>query len=854
MNIAIPQLCLVMLVGATGSGKSTFAARHFLPTEVISSDWCRALVSDDPNDQGATKDAFELLHFIAGKRLAAGKLVVVDATNVQPESRRPLVQLAREHDCLAVAIVFSVPERVCVERNRERPDRQFGPHVIRQQAMAMRRSLRSLEREARYVWVLRTVEEIEAATVSRQPLWTDRREDRGPFDIIGDVHGCFDELVGLLDRLGYQIDARTNGELRVTVTPPNGRTAVFLGDLVDRGPRSPDVLRLVMAMVEAKTAICVPGNHEVRLLRQLRGKNVALTHGLAQTVDQLGREPAEFRDRVAAFIDGLVSHYVLDEGRLVVAHAGMKAAYAGRASGRVREFALYGDTTGETDEFGLPVRLDWAADYRGPATVVYGHTPVRSAEWLNDTINVDTGCVFGGALTGLRYPERELVSVPAAHTYYEPARPFLPTDEHAPRLTAQQRHDELLDLEDVIGKRLINTRLRDRMTIPEANASAALEVMSRFAVDPRWLVYLPPTMSPPETSALPGLLEHPSDAFAYYRSRGIARVVCEEKHMGSRAIVAVGKDAEVIERRFGIQARAAGICYTRTGRPFFADAALESTFLDRVRSAIDVADLWGELHTDWLLLDAELMPWSFKATELLTRQYAPVGAAARAALPLTIAELERASAAGLDVASLIATARERARNADAFSAVYRRYAWDVKDVADLRLAPFHLLAAGSRVLTGQGHAWHLDVTSRLAAADGSVVMATASTEVDLADPASETAAVAWWEALTERGGEGMVVKPMDFIARSPKGLVQPAIKVRGREYLRLIYGADYTMPANLERLRQRGVGKKRSLALREFALGMAALERFVHGEPLRRVHECVFAVLALESEPVDPRL
>jgi protein phosphatase len=853
MNIPLPEFSLVVLVGASGSGKSTFAAKHFKPTEVLSSDWCRAAVSDDPNDQAATKDAFELLHFIAAKRLRAMKLTVIDATNVQPESRKSLIELARAHDVLPVAIVFDLPERISQDRNKSRPDRDFGPHVVRQQAQQLRRSMRGMQREGlRYVWTLSSVEEVDETTITRQRLWTDRRIEHGPFDIIGDIHGCYDELVQLLKRLGYQTTATENGERHVVVTPPAGRRAVFLGDLIDRGPNAPDVLRLVMGMVEQGTAICVPGNHEAKLLRKLRGKDVQLTHGLAQTIEQLDRETAEFRERLAKFIDALISHFVLDDGKLVVAHGGMKAEYAGRASGRVREFALYGDTTGETDEFGLPVRLNWAADYRGRAMVVYGHTPVREPEWLNNTINIDTGCVFGGVLTALRYPERELVSVPAGHTYYEPARPFLAPEEHAPRLTAQQRHDELLDLEDVLGKRIVTTRLVGKVTLREENASAALEAMSRFAVDPRWLVYLPPTMSPSETSALPGLLEHPAEAFGYFRGRGVARVVCEEKHMGSRAIVIVCRDGDAAERRFGLRVEAGGIVYTRTGRPFFTDGVLQAALLERLRAAVGSAGLWEELNTDWLLLDCELMPWSFKAQELIAQQYAPVGAAARADLAAEIDVLESRSDPTL--AALADKRRSQLADIEAFSAVYRRYTWDVAGVGDLRLAPFHLLASHNRVHSSEPHSWHLERLRRLAAADSQVIVATPSMDVDLADPASEAAAIDWWSGMTESGGEGMVVKPMEFIARWKSGLVQPALKVRGREYLRLIYGPDYTQPEHLERLRERGLGTKRSLAMREFALGLEGLERFVHEEPLRRVHECTFAVLAMESEPVDPRL
>ncbi|HEX3872879.1 MAG TPA: polynucleotide kinase-phosphatase, partial [Solirubrobacteraceae bacterium] len=536
MRIDHPDPSLVVLIGPSGSGKSSFARRHFATTEVISSDFCRGLVADDENDQSATADAFAVLHFIAGRRLAQPRFTVVDATNVQRAARRGLIELARQHDLLPVAIVLDMPEAVCQERNRSRPDREFGSHVVRQQRSQLHKSLKGLQREGfRRVWVLRSPEEVDAAEVGRAPLWTDRRADHGPFDVIGDVHGCHAELVDLLRALGYEVDA--DGDVNgggPTVTPPAGRRAVFVGDYGDRGPDTPGVLRLVMSMADAGTAVCVPGNHDVKLVRRLKGRDVQVTHGLAETLDQLGRESDEFRDRARDFLDRLVSHVVLDDGRLVVAHAGLKEAYQGRSSARVRDFALFGETTGETDELGLPVRVEWAADYRGAAAVVYGHTPVAVPEWRNNTINIDTGCVFGGRLTALRWPERELVSVPAGRTYYEPSRPFLPANDGAAAADAD-RPAYLLDVDDVAGKRIVQTRLARTVTVREENAAAALEVMSRFAIDPRWLVHLPPTMAPPATSGRPDLLEHPDEVFAEYRAAGVQDVICEEKHMGSRA-------------------------------------------------------------------------------------------------------------------------------------------------------------------------------------------------------------------------------------------------------------------------------------------------------------------------------
>jgi protein phosphatase len=532
----------------------------------------------------------------------------------------------------------------------------------------------------------------------------------------------------------------------------------------------------------------------------------------------------------------------------------MKEEMQGRGSGKVREFALFGETTGETDEFGLSVRYNWAADYRGKAMVVYGHTPVAEPEWLNRTINIDTGCVFGGKLTALRYPERELVSVPAQRTYYEPAKPFLTEAQTAAPLSAQQQLDDLLDIDDVLGKRLISTRLNRNITIREENAIAALEVMSRFAANPKWLIYLPPTMSPSETSKHPDLLEHPAEAFSYYRNEGIARVICEQKHMGSRAVVIICRDREVARRRFGILEDQIGICYTRTGRRFFSDVALEKALLDRVLAAVTAAGAWEALQTDWLCLDCELMPWSAKAQELLRQQYATTGAAARVSLPEAIAALETSPAIASEAPQLLENFRSRHQMTSAYVDAYRRYCWPVASLDDLRIAPFHILASEGAVHSAKDHAWHMETIARICAAEDRLLLATPHHVVDLNDVESQQRAITWWEELTNAGGEGMVVKPLGFTESGRRGLVQPAVKCRGREYLRIIYGPEYTAPQNLERLRARAVGGKRSLAIREFALGIEALDRFVRREPLRRVHECVFGVLALESEPVDPRL
>ncbi|OQP46028.1 polynucleotide kinase-phosphatase [Niastella yeongjuensis] len=845
-NIHIPELSLVVLMGASSSGKSTFARKHFKPTEIISSDQCRALVSDNENSQEASTDAFDVARFIAGKRLKAGLLTVIDATNVQESARKDWIRLAREYHVLPVAIVINMPEKLCVQRHETRPDRDFGKHVIPQQISQLRRSVRHLKLEGfRNIIELRTPEEVDAIeAIIRDPLYNNKKEEHGPFDIIGDVHGCYDELVELILELGYQ---HTEG----IYSHPAGRKLVFVGDLVDRGPKTPEVLDLVMTNVKAGTAFCVPGNHDAKLVKWLKGKDVTIAHGLQESIDQLNKKTPAFREDVKQFLDGLISHYVFDGGNLVVAHAGLREEMHGRGSGAVRDFCMYGETTGEIDEFGLPVRYNWAAEYKGKAMVVYGHTPVPEPQWLNRTIDIDTGCVFGGKLTALRYPEKELMSVPSQREYAVSKRPL---HKKEGQLSLQQQHDDVLDIADVTGKHIVETSYGHKITIKEENAITALEVMSRFAINPKWLIYLPPTMSPSETSKLDDYLEYPTEAFEYYRSVGVEKVVCEEKHMGSRAVVIVGRDENAIKQTFGIENEGIGTVYTRTGRHYFTDKKTEQDFLLEVNDALEKSGFYDRFQTSWVCLDTELMPWSAKAQSLLETQYGSVGAAAKQSLHSAVAALQQATTRNEAVFSLLQQYKLKQQQTTQFIEAYCRYCWPVHRLTDYKLAPFHILATEGKTWVDQSHEWHMENIQLICEEAPAVLLSTPYKIVDLNNEASIQDATNWWLSLTAKGGEGMVVKPFDYIHTNKKGLVQPAIKIRGQEYLRIIYGPEYTTPENLNRLKSRGLSTKRSLALREFALGVEGLERFIKKEPLRRVHECVFGVLALESEPVDPRL
>ncbi len=420
-KLAIPENALTLIVGASGSGKTTWARARFQASQVLSSDNFRRMVADDEGDQEATADAFQALHLIVAKRLERNRLTVVDATNLHASARLKLLKIAKRFHVQTVAVALDMPEDACLAHNGQRPERSVPAAVVKEHCREMKIALKRMDNEGFWrIYRLTSPEQAAAVEIDIQRLPPNLTVERGPFDLIGDVHGCCDELVELLDRLGYVWSEGDGGPMAVH---PEGRRAVFLGDLVDRGPQSPAVLRLAIAMTRGGSALCLPGNHDAKLVRKLLGHDVKVRYGLQETLDQLAAEPESFRREIVDFFQNLPTHAVLDQGRLVAAHAGMLERLQGRVSKRTAAFALYGQTTGETDAFGLPVRYDWARDYRGKALVVYGHTPVIEPEWTNNTICIDTGCVFGGKLTALRYPERALVQVPAKKEHYQPLRP-----------------------------------------------------------------------------------------------------------------------------------------------------------------------------------------------------------------------------------------------------------------------------------------------------------------------------------------------------------------------------------------------------------------------------------------------
>ena len=845
--IQIPDPSLVMLVGTSSSGKTTFAQRHFAPSEILASDTMRTMVADDERNDAVSSAAFEALFAIARKRLELRHLTVIDATSLARDAQDDLRALARECHAMLCAIVLDVDPATVRERNRTRPEgERIDEAGLNRQIATMRRAKKHAKSVARHrCTLIEGTDAISSTTIARVPLQCDRRALEGPFDIIGDVHGCLTELLALLAKLGYEVDIN---DATWTMHHSEGRTAVFVGDLVDRGPSSVECLELAIHTVREGSALIVEGNHEARLARALGGGRTSTGHGLEETLEAIAKLKEPRQEALRRSLKDLPSHIVLAGGALAVAHAGLKAEMILGTGSAVRGFARYGETTGECDSFGLPVRTDWGRHYKGKCDIVYGHTPSRETSWTGRTLCVDTGCVFGGALSALRWPEREIVSVPANRTWCEPTKPL----DDAP-----EREADDLYLDDVTGTRRIETGLGGSIRINAPKSAAAIDIATRFGIDPRWLAYLPATMAPSHTrDGVTSELERPEQAFDEYRAAGVSEVVCELKHMGSRAIVIAARNAETLERVFG--PRGAGVVYTRTSRRFFDNEGEERQIIDAVSDAMSATGTWEAIGSDWIMLDGELVPWVTKARGLIEDHYQGPGLAGRIATEATLNALNQHAArtAGGDENARSAIARTRARceAVARFNNMIEHYqGTDPK----ARFAPFAVLASEGKVWAKDvGRPAQLELLGALASSNDTLV-ATESRRIRLDDAQACAAGAKWWESMTQPPAheEGMVVKPIEACTKEQlRARVQPALKVRGAQYLHIIYGPEYSIPENLERLRRRASGAKRALAIREHAIGVEGLERLVAGAPLHRRYECALAVLALESEPTDPRL
>jgi polynucleotide kinase-phosphatase len=864
-TIHLPHAGIVLLIGPSNSGKTTLVDQlvqegQILESEVLSSDQFRVLVSDvefigfnqrskEEGDalydeyQQISKEAFDTLDFVLAKRCQLNKLTFVDATHLRDYEREKYIQMARKYHVPAIAIVLNISETELLRRDAGR-DFPRGRNRIKQQYQHFKTTLRSIKKEAFRRTYIVGEEEIQVLNVKRleNPLVIDVGKG---IDFIGDIHGCYEEFIEVLIKLGYAENQEGY------FIHPEGRKILSLGDVMSRGPRSLETLQFFQKHVAAGLAFMIDSNHGWKIARWLDGKNVTLAHGDENVAAEFEEYEAKFgteattllKEQVRELLLNAKSHYILQKNGAnvaVAAHAGIRDHYLGKQSPRISDFCRYGDTDGQ-DENGKPIRKDWTSGHRSSALILWGHEPKPQPLMVNNTLNIDQGVVFGGSLTAYRYPERKFYSVKAKEDYAKV--PDNPLKEWERKRLNPPNIAKFLDGYTVL------TEQYGEVQIYADGALPAMDELSHFTIPLEELVYLPPTMSPtPKPSRIEGYLEHPMEAFEYYRDNGVETMIVEKKHMGSRGILCLFKDKLVGKEYIGREAL--GAIYTRRGRAFF-QKELQEQIVTALNEDLVKSGYFEKYNTDFVLLDAEILPWNLKAKELILNQYAHVGEMALLDRSKLNDELQKAFYNGREVLDWIKENDKKVENAVIFNEVYQKYCWETEGLEGIQIAPFHTLAHSTESFFDKPHIWHMEKNKEF----NTLSRLFMETEYRVVtDEASMQAAIEWWEEITENGHEGFVVKPENYVARRKGKLLQPAIKVRGRKYLHIIYGMDYLQPENLIRLKQRNTGKKQRNALKEFSLGMEAVNRFVHRESLERVHECVLGILALEAEPIDPRL
>jgi polynucleotide kinase-phosphatase len=863
-KMMLPYAGIVLMMGPSSSGKTTLLERLIsegilMPSEVISSDQFRTLLSDTifmdwkghPKEeadvlfdtyQHISKEAFEAMDYMVEKRCRLNKLTIIDATHLQSQDRLRYVQLARKHHVSISVIAIDASEQQLLgwDEGREHPR---GKKRIRQQYQVFKRQSRYLKKEGYSAQYVLKAEDLSAISFERKANRMILDIGDG-LDIIGDIHGCFDEFIDLLGQLGYEKNEQD------FYVHPEGRKIVSVGDVMSRGPKSLATMEFFYRHIQAGLAYMIDSNHGWKIARWLDGRKVKMQHGDEKLVAEFEQYEAvngieksgEKKEAYRQMLLKAPSHYVLQKNSIpvaVVAHAGIKDEFIGKHDQVISDFCRYGDVEG-FDKQGKPIRRDWFHQHQNSQLIIWGHDPKPQPIFIKNTVNIDQGVVFGGNLTAFRYPEKEFVQITAKQDYAGVKdNPLRIWEEH--RL-APPNIVGLIDGYSVLTASYGEIKISGKMV------KTALDDLSHFTVPLEELVYIPPTMSPtPKVSELSTYLEHPAEAFAYYRSNDVNKMIVEKKHMGSRAVLLVFQDEESAEKHIGRVSE--GVIYTRTGRPFF-QRQLGKEVLQKLQH--DLKPYFAKYQTEFVLMDAEILPWNLKAKELIQKQYAHVGEMAWLDRIKRKENLEKAELSGNKIQEWLAETNEQLRHTAIFRKSFQQYIWETTGIEGIQIAPFHILAHSGQTFFDRTHIWHMEKARELSNCS-SMIIDTAYRVVE--NEQSEQEAMVWWKEMTHDGNEGFVVKPLHFVGRNEKGqMVQPAIKVRGAEYLHIIYGMDYLYPANLERIKQRNTNKKQKKALREFALGMEGIQRFVNRESLGRIHECVLGTLAMEADPVDPRL
>jgi polynucleotide kinase-phosphatase len=860
----LPQAGIVLMMGPSSSGKTTLLKRLIaegllLDSEVISSDQFRTLLSDDvfldwtgyPREeahilqekyQQISKEAFEAMDYMVEKRCQLNKLTIVDATHLQAQDRLKYIQMARNNHVPVSVIAIEASEDQLLQWDEER-EHPRGKKRIRQQLQMFKRQVRLLKKEgysSQYVWKAEEIEHISFARKTNRMVL----DVGNGLDIVGDIHGCYDEFIELLSTIGYEQNAAGY------YIHPAGRKIVSVGDIMSRGPRSLAVMEFFARHIEAGLAYMIDSNHGWKIARWLDGRRVKMHHGDEQLAEEFARfeevngleKTQKTKDAYKQMLLRAPSHYVLQQNGVqtaVVAHAGIKDEYIGKHSETISDFCRYGDIQG-FDENGKPIRKDWYYGHQSKQLIIWGHDPRPTPVFIQNTVNIDQGVVFGGKLTAFHYPERKFTAIAAKQDY------ALIADN--PLKKWEEKRLSPPNLLGLIDGYTVLTEQYGELKISSKFVKAAIDEISHFTVPLEELVYIPPTMSPtPQASPLSNYLEHPLQAFEYYRSNHVNTIVAQKKHMGSRGVLLLFQTNKLSKKYIGREME--GVIYSRTGRSFFSKE-LGRMVLQKLQK--DLQPYFSAHQTEFILLDAEILPWNLKAKDLIQKQFAHVSEMALLDRTKRQAMLLEAEKNGAKIEQWIEETAEQLQHAETFRNSFQQYMWDTNGIEGIQIAPFHILAHSGKTFFEETHLWHMERSKELSTYSSLMI----ETEYRIIkDECSEQAAIAWWEEMTSKGHEGFVVKPLYFVQLNEKGhMVQPAIKVRGADYLHIIYGMDYLEPKNLQRLKQRNTTKKQKKAIREFALGMEGIRRFVHLESLGRIHECVLGTLAMEADPVDPRL
>jgi protein phosphatase len=834
MILRLPKFSALAVLAPTAFPVAEWARRHFDPQICLDPSDCQQLLGVAAVPPSA--DAYALVTQAFQLRLAAGKTTVLLQAPLDQSGRQFIRSACRKYHTQLLVLSIELPED---ELAALAP--AYDRALWAREQDLLEQNLQFLDKEGiQQHFRIRSSAELAALQVEWQPLPCDRSELAGPFDLIGSLHGCHAELLALLAKLGYDRAHDPDGLLPLH---PQGRLPVFLGDMADRGPGSAQALALVKAMTTAGKALTVLGNQDRALLEFLRAEPDGDPGELALWWSQAS--PAE-KSATLAWIAALPSHLVLDGGRLVAVHGGIQAEMIGRHTQPITAFCTFGSTPSEHNAVQKEPLASWVEDIPAGTTVVFAHQPLVDAVDAGRYVAVDTACLYGGQLSAFRYPEREFVQVPAETAHETATWPALAAPQ-APLHAAAERW--LLPDEHFNGRFLVQTTSGFTFTTTEAQYNVVTEFLEAEAVSPRWLIYLPPSMSPPQPAAQAGYLEHPVEAFSYYEKKGQTHVMVQEKLDGRRAVVVLCRDQAAAAARFGAEDGRLGVVYSRRGRPIFADPAEERELLGQLHAAATAAGLWEALRTDWICCEGQLCGGKFQPARRAEEERIAAGVVAT--WPRSLELLAHSTASGPEFEALKARMGERSAGAQALARICARP--EAAD-GDWFFVPYHLLAAQSGVFFDRPHAWHLEQLAAFTQANAPRVRALRAELLDLQDHDQRRKLINWWQELSDQGAPGIVVKPVTLELFINQEYLQPAMKVRGREALRKVYGPFYTDPELLAHHRNRSLKERRELSVRHFALGKEGLERFVAGRPHYEVFQTVFTHLAISTMDGNPLL